>query len=288
MKTATERFAKEARPEHYFHGFHAGNVGDVWKHIALLSLLHSLRAHVEPLEILDCYAGAGGYKLPAVGEWTAGVGALMKVGRVSDPAVDRYLKLVGARVAAERFYPGSPLLIESQLREADSFHCFEIHPETCALLRNQVSQATKVSGHDGLSGLLRSANEAAASKSRLFALVDPPWIKKEDWQSIPRTIVEAWKFHPQAVLALWYPIKSYTRVNAMLKFFETQKLPAAVLDLITTPLELQKNRLNGSGMLVVNAPADMLAEAARAGVTVGQACSTHGSYWSARITELPR
>lgn len=281
------KFAKEALPNEYLHAFHAGNVGDVWKHIVLLAVLSELAKGSSPISAIDCYAGAGQYKLPSVGEWGEGIGALLKAeGLQIDAATERYLKLVGPRISSERIYNGSPLLIESLLRPQDSLRCFEINADARAQLKLAASAKTEVLESDGLAGLLAAARAAESAKTSLFALVDPPWVRKDDWQSIPRAVQEAWQICSAATLLLWYPIKSYTRVNAMVKSFQDARIPVAVLDLITTPLEQQKNRLNGSGLLLVNPPHLTLAEISRAGVCVGQACATFKSYWSLRISEL--
>ena len=289
MNASGKKFAKESLPNEYFHGFHAGNVGDVWKHVVLLSVLEDLIGVSAALQVVDCYAGAGGYRLSGAGEWSEGIAALSKASSSpQDPAVERYLKLVLHRFSAEHFYSGSPLLIEALLRAQDKLRCFETNSEACRQLISQVSPKTEVVDGDGLGGLLDAVRSAARDNTSLFALIDPPWVKKEDWQSIPRAVVEAWKIRPQATLLLWYPIKSYTRVNAMIKTFEVAGLPAAVLDLITTPLEQQKNRLNGSGLILVNPRQRVLEEIARAGIRIGSACATYKSYWALRISHLPR
>lgn len=286
MTAKSSSYAKESLPKEYLHSFHAGNVGDVWKHVVLLSVMQRLSELSKPLRVLDCFAGAGGYHLQGTGEWTEGIGALLRNVPSGDVAVDRYLEVVRPRFEKERFYPGSPLLIQQFVQADDSLCCFETHAETREVLSRVVASSTAVLGTDGLAGLQQESRAELEKGSLLFALIDPPWVRKEDWQAVPKAIIESWKACPQAVLLLWYPIKSYTRINAMIKMFQEAGVPAVVMDLLTTPLEHQRNRLNGSGLLLINADEEVVAEVSQAATWIGRACATQGKYWSLRLTEL--
>ncbi len=65
----------------YRHAYHAGNHGDVLKHVVLTRLLAHLNRKPKPYRVVDAYAGAGVYALDGVeagktGEWEGGVGRL--------------------------------------------------------------------------------------------------------------------------------------------------------------------------------------------------------------------
>ena len=65
----------------YRHAFHAGNHGDVLKHIVLARALSLLIAKNKPLAVLDAHAGVGRYDLSGVqatktGEWQSGIAKL--------------------------------------------------------------------------------------------------------------------------------------------------------------------------------------------------------------------
>ncbi|MFZ9126320.1 MAG: 23S rRNA (adenine(2030)-N(6))-methyltransferase RlmJ, partial [Steroidobacteraceae bacterium] len=47
----------------YRHAFHAGNAGDVLKHLVLLAVLEALQRKDKPLFYLDTHAGRGLYNL---------------------------------------------------------------------------------------------------------------------------------------------------------------------------------------------------------------------------------
>ena len=50
---------QQSSEQSYSHRFHAGNVGDLWKHVALLALLRALLKRSEQLRVIETHAGAG-------------------------------------------------------------------------------------------------------------------------------------------------------------------------------------------------------------------------------------
>ena len=61
----------------YAHARHAGNMGDVLKHVALAAVLRELTREVAaPLLYLESHAGDGLYPLASVGEWGEGISRL--------------------------------------------------------------------------------------------------------------------------------------------------------------------------------------------------------------------
>ena len=67
----------------YRHAFHAGNHGDVLKHVVLLGLCEALLHKPAPLFALDTHAGRGLYALDAeaarrTGESDDGIGRLLQ------------------------------------------------------------------------------------------------------------------------------------------------------------------------------------------------------------------
>jgi len=270
----------------YSHWYHAGNVGDVWKHCALVALLEAL----PPGErfYLETHAGTGRYALGATGEWTEGAGRLAASADASlPPAAARYLEVIGGlgfRPEAGRpvAYPGSPALALSLLGPADSVVLHELAEPARASLVEAVGgdPRVRVQAGDGLAALGPALARGAGAAERVV-LVDPPYVAKEEWSAVPDALVEASRCDPGARLLLWYPIKSMTRPEALLRRLRAAALPTVALELITTPLELKRNRLNGSGVLLVNAPPATLAALAAAAPAIGSRCATHeGRWWS--------
>jgi hypothetical protein len=76
----------------YSHRFHAGNVGDVWKHCVLVAVLRRI-AGAGRVAYLDTHAGEGRYALGPTGEWTEGIGRLSGAPAGGDDAVERDVAL---------------------------------------------------------------------------------------------------------------------------------------------------------------------------------------------------
>ena len=73
----------------YRHIYHAGNFGDVMKHVVLTLLLQKLMRKETPLCVLDTHAGIGRYNLASeealkTGEFQSGIGALLKAGNLPE------------------------------------------------------------------------------------------------------------------------------------------------------------------------------------------------------------
>jgi 23S rRNA (adenine2030-N6)-methyltransferase len=269
--------------DEYSHRFHAGNVGDVWKHCVLAALIAGLRVAGRPLHVIETHAGAGVYDLGPTGEWTEGIGKVWRAAPGEPRAVERYLETLrraGGGLEPRRVYPGSPLLTLALLGEGDSAEFCELDDDAHAGLVRALARDARATVHRGDGMALLPA--LMQRPGDLLLHVDPPWTAKSEWTAIPDALLSAWQAHPQACLMLWYPIKSYTRVNAMLQRLGRAGLPAVILELITTPLEWQRNRLNGSGVLLVNAPESVLVEAAAAAPVLGRLCATHDGRWTGR------
>src|SRR5690606_1438602 len=106
----------------YRHAFHAGNHGDVLKHVVLLALCEALVAKPAPCFALDPHAGRGLYALDAgeavrTGEAAGGI-ARLAAAKPDDPLLLQYLSAVDACRATHgaRAYPGSPWLLANALR----------------------------------------------------------------------------------------------------------------------------------------------------------------------------
>lgn len=277
----------EAR--HYEHRFHAGNVGDVWKHVALVALL-SAEALRGTRVLVDLYAGAGRYPLGPTGEWTEGIGRLLGHDLARAPLpVARYLELATAAGAArerERSYPGSPLLLRALAPAPARVHAFEVDDGAFASLSRALAgdpsaTARRVDGWIGVEDVL-APGEAPVS----MVLVDPPYADRREWQAVPRSLLALHGRHPGARLLLWYPVKSYARPNAMLAELERAGLAAVAIELITAPLDSRKNRLSGSGVLLVDAPEGTVEALAGIAAWLGPRLSAQGTHFTVRVVGL--
>lgn len=281
MNATAER---DSRP--YEHRFHAGNVGDVLKHVALLAWL--ARASAEgsgPRCYLETHAGAGRYRLGPTGEWREGVGRLLSRQEGAPPSVAAYLAALPERAPGPRGmrYLGSPLLAAGALLPGDALVLVERAPETADVLREALAgdaRAQVVVG-DGLAALAEAV--AAPRDAELLVHVDPPWVEKSEWHAVPDALIALSRGAPQARAMLWYPVKSHTRPNAMMKRLQDARVPATLVELVTSPLTVQKNRLNGSGLIFVRPPAGLVEALSGALAFLGAALATHDGYWSQRV-----
>src|SRR5690606_41377261 len=118
----------------YRHAFHAGNHGDVLKHVVLLGLCEALGHKPAPAFALDTHAGRGAYALddaPAArtGEAQAGYAKLAAAGP-PEPLLTRHLDAVAACLAAlgAWAYPGPPWQPAQALRAPDRLARCDLHP----------------------------------------------------------------------------------------------------------------------------------------------------------------
>ncbi len=264
----------------YDHRFHAGNVGDVFKHVAWLALLDRTRGAARV--VFDTHAGRGAYPLASTGEWTEALGALLAALERGDAAPVEITRLVEAarRHGAPRAYPGSPLLAADALEPDDVLHVAESDADARRVLEGTLRGRARGVHEDGLA-LLRGplVREAA----RPIVLVDPPFADRAEWTSVPDALADAALARPDGTFALWYPVKSYARPNAMIEHLRRRGLAHVVVELLTAPLELKKNRLNGSGLLFVRPPEGLVPALAAAASWLGPRLSVRDGWFSVRV-----
>lgn len=278
------QFTHEASPADYDHTFHAGNVGDVWKHCAIIAALEFAVQQHEKVLFVDLYAGRGRYQIADAGEWREGVGRVLALPRPClSPLVDRYRDLVTdlgfSRDHLE--YAGSPVIAQALIRGTDSIKCSETDHEAAAALRGHLVGSATVETRDALDQLRSLSLD---SSYHPVVLIDPPWNKKGDWITIPQAIADFAARSPKATILCWYPIKSYTRVAQMIKQIRGEKIGGSALDLITFPLEHRRNRLNGSGLFMRNVESAVCAKMLSAATAIGEACAIFPGTFEVRAT----
>lgn len=82
----------------YRHAYHAGNLGDVFKHVVLVTALDHLSKKPAPYFYLDTHSGRGNYPLgepeaQRAGEFRTGI-ALALQSPAPPPIIERYLSLI--------------------------------------------------------------------------------------------------------------------------------------------------------------------------------------------------
>ncbi|MCB9680846.1 MAG: 23S rRNA (adenine(2030)-N(6))-methyltransferase RlmJ [Alphaproteobacteria bacterium] len=272
--------AAEPAASDYDHRFHAANHADVWKHTCLLALLASVRR--AQVAVVDTHGGHGGYRLPAQGEWNAGLGRLLDAvppgASTASGAVDRYLGRV-RRLAPDlpRSYPGSPRLTLDALSRTSRLRVHEIEPQALSALRAALAGdgRAQVVGGDGLAAL-----DALPTADEVVVVIDPPFVAKAEWDTVADAVVRCVRAHPHARVFLWYPVKRWSRPRALQARLSAAGVPWVALDLVVTPMEVERSSLGGSGVLLVNAPSTAVAEMTTAGAVLGPLLATHDGRWS--------
>ncbi len=290
VSSSPSRYRQDAASD-YRHRFHAGNVGDVWKHCVLVEVLRRTAAAHDGIVYVESHAGEGCYVLGPTGEWTEGIGRLWGADGVpvADDAVGRYLRLARALASGEARpdrYPGSPLLARAALPETATLALWEADAASCERLATALAPnepRVAITCGDGLGPLSEAVAAAEARGAGVVALVDPPFTRKSDWLAVPDAVIAAAAASARATLLLWYPLKSLTRPNAMIARFKAAGVAASVAELVTTPLEHQRSRLNGSGLVLVRPPDGALAAIAAAAPILGARLATRPGAWSLRL-----
>ncbi len=235
----------------YRHAYHAGNFADCFKHALLVALVESLAGKPAPFFVLDTHAGAGRYDLEAEAARRteeAATGILRLLERPS-PILGRYLGLVEQL----GLYPGSPALIRAVLRANDRMACCELHPEDATSLRRQFHRDRQVevherSGLEGLRGLL------PPKEKRGLVFIDPPFEARDEFFTLAYGLQRGGGRCGHGVFAAWYPVKQMAAVRG----FHADLATCGVRDIIAVELHLRDTtdpeRLNGCGLIVMNAP----------------------------------
>lgn len=257
----------------YDHARHAGNAGDVLKHVALIALLEAMVGDAAPLTYVETHAGAGLYPLGSTGEWGDGV---LRVWNARGGLPGRYAEIVrgfsGPGAARPGSMPGSPLVACALLREGDRMVLHEIDPAAAAVLRRALPQAD-VRERDGLSAV------AELAKGRTLALIDPPYTRKQEWTDAARALEKI----AGTPVALWYPVKALTRPRALIQELAKLGVHGIAVELHWTPLRLKRDRLNGAGLVLVDVPPAAISAICAALPELGAALQTHGEWGAVEI-----
>jgi 23S rRNA (adenine2030-N6)-methyltransferase len=246
----------------YRHVFHAGNFADVVKHAILTRILVYLQRKDAPFRVIDTHAGVGLYDLHGdqaerTGEWQDGIGRLMDRG-VPEPAqalLDPYISAVRRQNpdGAPRFYPGSPLITRTMLREQDRLMALELHPEDAAMLKANFAGdfQTRVTELDGWAAL---GTHLPPKEKRGLVLVDPPFEEPGEFGRMAFSLARAHGRWPGGIYAYWYPIKTPVDVRDYIDALRDTGIRKILKLELTIRAPSTPPRLHGTGMIVVNPP----------------------------------
>lgn len=245
----------------YRHAFHAGNHGDVLKHLCQLLLIEKLKEKDKPFVYIDTHSGAGLYDLESeeatkTGEYKQGIGFLKNYSG-NNPLILEYKSFIEGYLAHNR-YPGSPMFAKALCRTSDKIVLLELHnQEITNLKRNLRGANIKIHHRDGYEGVLALL---PPKPNRGMVLIDPPYEVAGEYQQVSETIQKAIKKWPSGVFAVWYPIltkrageKRQLCEKMLHNFADTECKNLLQVELRVESPE-SDNGMIGSGLAIFNAP----------------------------------
>jgi len=245
----------------YRHAFHAGNHGDVLKHLVLTQVLRYMNLKDKGWRYVDTHAGAGGYALAGTyaqktAEFSEGVGRLWSQDSLPAPVAD-YLELVrqfNRGKSALQQYPGSPAFVEMLRRPQDQMRLFEMHPTDHRILASFLAEeaGVEVKMADGFEGL---KSRLPPPTRRGVVLIDPSYEVDRDYSRVITTLRDALLRFAEGVYLVWYPIVGKlpaTQLPKRLKALGAKRWLHARLSV--QPMDARGFGMAGSGMFVINPP----------------------------------
>ena len=253
----------------YRHAYHAGNFGDVLKHVVLMLCLQHLKRKETPFRVIDTHAGPGRYSLDRTEaakteEWRGGIGRLF--GPDAEPLPEQLATLLAPYFALLRaenpdggltVYPGSPVLAQAALRPSDALVANELHPEDVAILKAVLAKdkLCKVSNLDGYAALKALL---PPRERRGVVLIDPPFEQPGELVRMTEALSEAVKRFATGIYILWYPIKDEKPITrfyrGLLDVTSAGGLPPPLkVEVLLRPLR-NPLLLNGAGIAIINPP----------------------------------
>ncbi len=242
----------------YRHAFHAGNFGDVFKHLVLTLLLKSLQKKDAPFCYLDTHAGPGRYDLQSdaaqkTGEYHDGIQRLWSNHEI--PHSENYLAAVHALNVDDvlRHYPGSPRLARFFLRPQDRMLLVEAHPEEAVKLKSEFEGDRQViiqqqDAYASLKALL------PPKEKRGLVLIDPPYESPNEFSQVIQGLRSATNRWSSGIYAIWYPIKNRPPIEA----FQRSLIATGIRKILCAEFcpypDDSAFRLNGCGMVIINPP----------------------------------
>jgi 23S rRNA (adenine2030-N6)-methyltransferase len=254
----------------YRHSFHAGNHGDVLKHLCQMLLLNKLKSKDKGFCYFDTHSGAGVYQLDSTdalktNEFKHGIERLTGHS-IQNEAVNQYLSLVSAYKEFNQ-YPGSPEIAKSMLRPQDKIILMEWHnQEILNLKSNMGGKNIAIHHRDGYEGLLALT---PPDMQRGMVLIDPSYEVASEYQQVVETVTSAYKKWNSAVYAIWYPLisdrKTYSatfdssdskkgKSETMLESLSQHSFKNMLKVELCVTSDDEAGGMYGSGMLIINAP----------------------------------
>jgi 23S rRNA (adenine2030-N6)-methyltransferase len=240
----------------YRHHYHAGNHGDVFKHIALTLILTAMKRKEKPMLYLDTHSGAGVYDLKGpmaqkINEQAQGILKIWGRGDIPE-SVQPYIRSLERMNPSGKLtiYPGSPWIAHQLLDEKDRLVLNELHSTDVRILADVTRhfRNMKVFHQDGL---LQLNALLPPPEKRGLIFIDPSYEIKSDYVEVAHAVLNGLKKFNNGVFAIWYPLLKSGIHYPLLD------LLAEVPDIHRIECRADVERtagMYGSGLLLINPP----------------------------------
>ena len=245
----------------YRHAFHAGNHGDVLKHIVLARALYLMLAKDKPMAVLDAHAGVGRYDLSGVqatktGEWQSGIA---KLDDDFAPEVEAVLASYREILAAMnsdgdgRYYPGSPEIVLRMIRNDDRLIANELHPIDAAELKENYAAHKNVFVKQ-LDYLQAIKSELPFRERRGLVLIDPPFEVLDETLRTAQALQFGYRRMATATFMIWYPVTTEEFASQFVATMKALQIPNMLWCELRIKAAFAQGGLSGSGLIIINPP----------------------------------
>lgn len=239
----------------YRHLYHAGSFADVVKHVVLIIVLQKFQEKPAGFQYLDTHAGIGLYPLQSVEaqkkqEYQNGVAKLLLKNDARAPAcIQTYLSIVKQYNSGDAldFYPGSPLIARAMMREQDQMILCELHDNDFLALKKIESSCHHMDGYNALKAFL------PPKLKRGVVLIDPPFEKKDEFETIVASIKKALMHWKSGCFIIWYPIKDKKQIQLFHKNL-CALAPTYLIEFQLNAHDVQSTALRSIGIAILNPP----------------------------------
>jgi 23S rRNA (adenine2030-N6)-methyltransferase len=253
----------------YRHAFHAGNHGDVLKHVLLARVLSYLTQKNAALAVLDAHAGIGRYDLTGIeafktAEWRGGIGKLLAAKMNDEVAalLKPYLDVVKAQnnSGVLQFYPGSPEIARRLLRPADRLMLNELHPDDHQALtaRFGIFSQVRLSQFDALQAVKACL---PFPEKRGLVLIDPAFEVVDESARVARTVTHGLSRMAHVCMMIWYPLTTQKFADELCDGLALGSAKSVLRTEVLVRAPQEGGGLAGSGLVIVNPPWTLYDEA---------------------------
>jgi 23S rRNA (adenine2030-N6)-methyltransferase len=254
----------------YRHIYHAGNFGDIIKHLTLIAVLNNLCKKDRPFAVLDGFAGIGLYDINSdeatrTNESSTGIGKLLsKIKTFTNipPLLKIFLDIIESCNGdndGDNLYPGSPLIIQNMSRVEDRLIACELHPQDYETLKKVIFTNThNIDAYQALKAFL------PFKEKRGLIFLDPAFEVKNEFDKLINGLELIFERAFNICTIIWYPIKnkevvkSFHRRCKLIGFKEILKIEFK----LTEPTQARYNQdssedkfnMSECGLLIFNPP----------------------------------